>query len=147
MNKTCIVGVAALLTGLVVSPASADGTLGRGTVPPKHVSNTLQKMGDAIQYPFRKAGENMSIDTHRAEGDNSVVKDERHRSTDVVQPDGDSVVITKDNPRIGWTVGNHSGGYMHRRHRNFHQNGRKYYWFEAHRYYYDQQSDERVMID
>jgi hypothetical protein len=125
----------------------AAGIEGRGTVPPKHNSNSLSKLGNAIQYPFRKAGENMSVNTHRGTGHNSVTKDEQSGSTEVVRPHGPDVVIAKDNARLGWTSGNHRGGYMHRRHRNFTEEGRKYYWFNAHRYYLDPQSGARVRID
>lgn len=39
----------------------------------KHDSNTLHKLGKAIQYPVNKAGQNLSVDTHRAAGDKSVM--------------------------------------------------------------------------
>ena len=38
----------------------------------KHDSNTLSKIGHAIQYPVNKAGQNASVDVHRAAGHNSV---------------------------------------------------------------------------
>ena len=61
-------GIAAVLVCLVgmafVAPmASAKG----------HDSNTLHKLGKAIQYPIRKASENTSIAAHRAVGAKSVV--------------------------------------------------------------------------
>lgn len=56
----------------------------------KHDSNTLHKLGKAIQYPVRKAGENTSIVAHRATGQKSVVHrrngDKTYRS--VVTPNG-----------------------------------------------------------
>ena len=39
----------------------------------KHDSNTLHKLGKAIQYPIRKASENASIAAHRTVGAKSVV--------------------------------------------------------------------------
>ncbi len=55
-----------------------------------HDSNTFHKLGKAIQYPFRKAGENTSITAHRAAGQKSVVHrrngDKTYRS--VVTPNG-----------------------------------------------------------
>ena len=39
----------------------------------KHDSNTLNKLGRAIEYPVRKASENTSIAAHRAVGAKSVV--------------------------------------------------------------------------
>ena len=38
-----------------------------------HDSNTLHKLGNAIQYPVRKASENTSVAAHRAVGEKSVV--------------------------------------------------------------------------
>ena len=143
--KASIAGVAAVLVGTTMSPLHAAGIEKRGTVPPKHDSNTLHKLGNAIQYPIRKAGENLSVATHRTTGQNSVVKDQMHGSTEVVQPGGTTVVIAKDNSRIGWTP-DHRTAYMHRR-KNFSQEGRKYYWFNGHRYYMDSQTGSRIKID
>lgn len=60
-------GAAALvvtLASVMLSPAA---------LAQKHNSNTLSKLGNAIQYPIRKAATNTSIDVHRAEGRKSVV--------------------------------------------------------------------------
>ena len=38
-----------------------------------HDSNTLHKLGNAIQYPIRKTTENTSVAIHRAEGRKSVL--------------------------------------------------------------------------
>ena len=38
-----------------------------------HDSNTLHKLGNALQYPVRKASENTSIAAHRTVGERSVV--------------------------------------------------------------------------
>lgn len=144
--KATIAGIAAILVGTTVGSVHASGIEKRGTVPPKHDSNSLHKLGNAIQYPFRKAGENISVGTHRTTQQNSVVKDQKHGSTEVVNPNGKTVVIAKDNKRLGWTDRSHSGYYMHRRH-NFNQEGRRYYWFNGHRYYLDLKTGNRVMID
>jgi hypothetical protein len=40
----------------------------------KHHSNTLSKIGHAIQYSVRKDATNVSVTTHRAIGHNSVVR-------------------------------------------------------------------------
>ncbi len=59
-----IAAVAGLLTLALLAPmAQAKG----------HDSNSLHKLGNAIQYPFRKASENTSIAAHRAVGEKSVV--------------------------------------------------------------------------
>lgn len=147
MNKVFIAGIALLLTASIWAPCNAAGMEDRGKLPPKHDSNTLHKIGNAIQYPFRKAGENMSVNTHRAMGKNSVVKDKKHGSTEVVKPSGNTVVIAKDNPRLGWVSPDQHKRYMHRRHRNFTQEGSRYYWFEGHRYYKDVKTGKRVKID
>ncbi len=51
--------------------------LGTALVSPmaqaKHDSNTLSKLGKAIEYPVRKTSENASITAHRAVGAKSVV--------------------------------------------------------------------------
>jgi hypothetical protein len=86
----------------------------RKKLPEKHDSNTLHKIGKAIQYPIRKAGENTSktahksgkavqystrkvatnasITAHQATGKNSVVKKKSHatgrRVKRVVTPSG-----------------------------------------------------------
>ncbi len=61
-------GLAAVLAcaalASVPNPASAQQ---------KHNSNTLAKIGNAIQYPVRKAAENTSVAAHRAVGEKSVV--------------------------------------------------------------------------
>ncbi len=54
----CVLGVA-----LAAAPAQAKG----------HDSNTLHKLGKAIEYPVRKASENTSVVAHRATGSKSVV--------------------------------------------------------------------------
>jgi len=64
-RKGGFVAVAALLTCAALSPAAQ--------AQQKHNSNTLSKIGNAIQYPVRKAAENTSIDAHRAVGEKSVV--------------------------------------------------------------------------
>lgn len=52
--------------------------LGTAVVAPvaqaeKHDSNTLHKLGKAIEYPIRKTSENASVDVHRAYGRKSVL--------------------------------------------------------------------------
>lgn len=85
MQRIKMSGVAAAMIGLfglvLLTPmAHAEG----------HDSNTLHKLGKAIQYPVRKASENTSITAHRAVGARSVVHrrngDKTYRS--VVTPKG-----------------------------------------------------------
>lgn len=58
-NGLVALAAAALLAAI---PAFAKG----------HDSNTLHKIGKAIQYPVRKASTNLSVNTHRALGHKSV---------------------------------------------------------------------------
>ncbi len=67
MNKSYLAGAAAILTLAV--PALLNGPV---LAQEKHDSNTLHKLGKAIEYPVRKTATNASIDAHRATGHNSV---------------------------------------------------------------------------
>ena len=67
MNKTLIAGAA--LLSLAVPALLAGPVLAQE----KHDSNTLHKLGKAIEYPVRKTATNASVDAHRATGHNSVV--------------------------------------------------------------------------
>ena len=58
---------------MIFAAASVLGPLANAQAP-KHDSNTLHKIGNAIQYPIRKAGENTSVAAHMATGHNSVVR-------------------------------------------------------------------------
>ncbi len=64
-RKGGLVAVAALLTCAALAPLAQ--------AQEKHDSNTLSKIGKAIQYPVRKAAENTSVTAHRAVGEKSVV--------------------------------------------------------------------------
>ena len=147
ISKLSFVAIAAVTIGGAISPVSAGDISKRGTKPHKHDSNSLHQLGNAIQYPFRKAGENISVGAHEAIGHNSVVKDKKYHSTNVVKPNGHVVVISKDNPNIGWKPLNHRSDYNKRPRHNFVQKGSKYYWYHAHRYYRDQETGKRIKID
>lgn len=85
MNKTLIAGVAALLSlavpALLTGPALAQE---------KHDSNTLHKLGKAIEYPIRKTSTNASITAHRTVGKNSVArrKNGAYRHNTIITPKG-----------------------------------------------------------
>lgn len=68
MNKLFSAGAAAILA--LAAPALLGGTA--AYAQEKHDSNTLHKLGKAIEYPIRKTGKNASVDAHRATGHNSV---------------------------------------------------------------------------
>lgn len=58
--------VLAVTTASMGTSAHARGdTTNRGKYKQKHDSNTLHRLGNAIQYPFRKLGENTSAATHK----------------------------------------------------------------------------------
>ena len=78
-------GIAAVFAGLLGFTLLAPTAQAKG-----HDSNSLHKFGRAIQYPFRKASENTSIDVHRAEGRKSVVHRRNGNKTyrSVVRPNG-----------------------------------------------------------
>ncbi len=57
-----------LLAGITLTSVSAQ-TPDRGVVPEQHDSNSLHKLGKSIQYPFRKAGENVSKSTRKGAKD------------------------------------------------------------------------------
>lgn len=68
MTRSFQAGIAAVLT---VAVAAVSGPA--AFAQQKHDSNTLSKLGKAIQYPVNKAAQNASVDAHRAEGRKSVV--------------------------------------------------------------------------
>jgi hypothetical protein len=78
----------------------------------KHDSNTLHKLGKAIQYPVRKDTENISVDTHRTENRNSIESRRPQKAEAVVTPNGNQ-----------YTVGHR--GYAHRRHHRRHHHHTK----------------------
>jgi hypothetical protein len=73
--------LACVLGTVLISPMALAG---------KHDSNTLHKLGKAIQYPVRKASENASIAAHRTVGEKSVVHRRNGNKTyrAVVTPNG-----------------------------------------------------------
>lgn len=81
----------------------------------KHDSNTLHKLGNAIQYPIRKAGENISQGVHRAEHKKSVDTDRGEHLKTVITPKGEHIVksTTSGQPL-------HHAYRHHRRHRHHH---------------------------
>lgn len=69
MIKTLFrVGLAAVLAAATFASFSTPAQAQQ-----KHDSNTLHKLGNAIQYPVRKAVENTSVAAHQATGRKSVV--------------------------------------------------------------------------
>jgi len=68
MTHYTLRGIAAASICLLGLALLSPGALAKG-----HDSNTLHKLGKAIEYPVRKASENTSIAAHRTVGAKSVV--------------------------------------------------------------------------
>ncbi len=119
MTRSNRIGAAILTVAVTIMPASPLAlaqTHDRAMLPEKHDSNTLHKVGKALQYPFRKAGENTSktvrttgkavqysvrkngentsVSAHEAIGKKSVVRDRRKKKDKVVMPAGTTVPLT-----------------------------------------------------
>jgi hypothetical protein len=127
-----IVAVIALAAALCAAPAS------QASNPDKHDSNTLHKIGNAIQYPVRKAGENTSVSLHRGENRKSVESMRPQKAAAVVTPNGKKFVVAhRGNARsmyahrhnygqyrrthtYGYYRSHHTHGYFHRHHRRHH---------------------------
>ena len=106
--------LAAIGTAAFAQGAPAAGTT--ATTPPQpappHDSNTLHKIGKAIQYPVRKAGENLSKNTHTTTNSKSVVRNRTTGNNYAVKPSGHSVLKSSTNPYVK---------RAHRRHRRHHR--------------------------
>ena len=92
---------AALAVALSVAAPSA-----LAQAKPKHESNTAKKLGhrlykgtkkaaQAAKYGVRKGGENVSIETHRALGRNSVRINRGPKKDEVITPKGKHVPIKR----------------------------------------------------
>jgi hypothetical protein len=79
IGKLGIVALA-VATLAVAAPSFAKG----------HDSNTLHKLGKAIQYPFNKGGQNLAVNAHRATGHKSVMHRRNGSKTyrSVITPSG-----------------------------------------------------------
>jgi len=76
---------AALTAFAIVGLASVVGGIAQAD------SNSLHKLGNAIQYPVRKLGENTSMAVHKAEGKKSIERDRKHDARYVVKPNGEKI--------------------------------------------------------
>ncbi|MDQ2799961.1 MAG: hypothetical protein M3Y13_09990 [Armatimonadota bacterium] len=101
ISRGIVAAVVCTLAAALVSPmALAD----------KHDSNTLHKLGKAIEYPVRKTTENTSVDIHRAEGRKSVLHRRNGNRT------YRSVVTSHGRLYRKSRVGHHGHYRHHRRH-------------------------------
>ncbi|MDQ2799992.1 MAG: hypothetical protein M3Y13_10145 [Armatimonadota bacterium] len=103
-------GIAAALLCLFGAAIAAPAALAE-----KHDSNTLHKIGKAIEYPIRKTSENASVDVHRAYGRKSVLHRRNGNRTyrAVVTPNGNLYRKSR--------VGHHR---VYRRHHRHHRHYR-----------------------
>ena len=115
-SRALVAAFAAIMTVAAVSQTAWASPKGnRGKYPAKHDSNTLHKLGNAIQYPFRKLGENTSATTHKTtnaaqystrkvgenasvaahEGTNknSIERDRTRRTEKLVTPAGHTIAL------------------------------------------------------
>ncbi len=107
------VGALALL-GAAAAGAYAQGHPNPATPQPKHNSNTLSKIGKAIQYTTRKDTENAVKDTHHATNSKSVTRN-RHTGNNYVEtPTGKHIFKSTTNPKI---LHRKYGRHHHRHHR------------------------------
>ena len=105
-----------MTNGLKIAVTIAMGamiTSGMMPVAQAHDSNTLHKIGFAIQYTVRKDTENLDVDIHRAEHKRSVEADRQHNARFVVLPDGGKI-YKGPNGRRGFYA--HRNHYMADRH-------------------------------
>jgi len=109
----------------------------------KHDSNTLHKIGKAIQYPVKKAGENISITAHRATGRKSVVHRRNGSRTyrSVITPNGriyrKHLVSAAYTPRMGRSrTMRHSRMMRHGTYRTHHRMMRHHRHHRMHRRYH-----------
>ena len=84
MNNVFRTGMTALLVCTFAASLTSPAVFAQGEKE-KHDSNTLHKLGNAIQYPVRKAATNASITAHQATGKNSVVKKKSHKTGKTVK--------------------------------------------------------------
>lgn len=111
MNTKTVYAFAAALgmavTVLAGAPAFAE----------KHDSNTLHKLGNAIQYPVRKAGENLSVNAHRAVHEDSHVSDRPHNRKVIITAEGKKYAGRPDQPYAHrrWTKKHHRHVRHHRK--------------------------------
>ena len=101
------------LTGGIVAAlvcAFASTLVSPAALADKHDSNTLHKLGKAIEYPVRKAGENTSVAAHRVTGSKSVVHRRNGNRT------YRSVVTSNGRIYRKYRVGHHGHYRHHRRH-------------------------------
>jgi hypothetical protein len=116
MNTKTVGGLVAAL-GMAVSVLA-----GAPAMAEKHDSNTLHKMGNAIQYPVRKAGENLSVDIHRGEHRDSIHSDRPHDRKQLITAEGDKINL-------------HSRRYAHRRIVRHHRIVRRHHIHHHHRWH------------
>lgn len=98
-----------------------------------HAATTLKKIGAAIQYPVRKAGQNISITTHRIVGNKSV-EHTNHGHNVVITPGGHKYLI------------HHRYAHHMYSQRSYTRGNRRYYYYNGHQYYENLKTGNRHMV-
>jgi hypothetical protein len=114
MQVRTIGGVAAAVLGIALMasvPSVADQNQ-------KHDSNTLHKIGSAIQYTTRKDTENLSVDVHRGEGHKSVETLRNGDRNAVITPGGHKIIVYRpgQHPIYAHRTYRHSAAWRRRHH-------------------------------
>jgi hypothetical protein len=113
MIKNFVIAAGLLMTAAAMStPALAEN-------PDKHDSNTLHKIGKAIQYPVRKDAENLSVDTHRSENRDSRVSLRHQKATAEITPNGDKFVVAHRGNAVYAHRHHHTRGWYRRHHMSY----------------------------
>ncbi len=101
--KTTLTTIGAMI-GAFAMLATASAAFAQGhsmpTVPHKHNSNTLSKIGKSIEYTTRKDTENVTSDVHRTTHSKSIVRNRHTGNNYVLKPNGHHVFKSTTNHRI-----------------------------------------------
>ena len=101
--KTSLTQASALI-GACALLAMASAVFAQGhatpTVPHKHNSNTLSKIGKSIEYTTRKDSENLTASVHRGTHSKSIVRNRHTGNNYVLKPNGHHVFKSTTNHRI-----------------------------------------------
>jgi len=106
--------VAGSAIGANAQGAATGTTATTPAQPPMHAhdSNTLHKIGKAIQYTARKDTENLAVDTHKTENAKSVVRNRRTGNNFAEKPNGHVILKSSTNPAMH----HHYAHHRHYRH-------------------------------
>src|SRR3569833_2341201 len=122
-----------LIAALAVAAALLCSTSAQASHPDKHDSNTLHKIGNAIQYPVRKDTENLSVDIHRGEHRKSVESMRPQKATAVVIPNGKKFVGAHRGIDRSMYAHRNYGQYRRTQTYGYHRSSQEQYYHRHHR--------------